>query len=96
MALTLQPGLAAPGGKPIPLSIPPEKAGDISPEVLQLIDYGISRHPIWASSRKATPLTLADPNRPHDMDRTGGQELMDRHLALKPIPMGDVPPGTWD
>ncbi|MBT6203227.1 MAG: hypothetical protein HOI34_05955, partial [Rhodospirillaceae bacterium] len=42
------------------------------------------------------PLTLADPDRPRDMDRTAGEELVRRHTALKPIPMGDILPENWD
>ena len=77
------------------LSIPPEKAAGIAPEVLQLIGYDFAA-PYLGFVEEGHPLTLADPDLPRDMDRTGGEELVRRHEAIKPIPMGDNPPGSWD
>lgn len=77
------------------LSIPPEKAAGIAPEVLQLIGYDFGA-PYLGFVEEGHPLTLADPDLPRDMDRTGGEELVRRHEAIKPIPMGENPPGSWD
>ena len=70
------------------LSIPPEKATGIRPEVLQLIGYDFAA-PYLGFVEEGHPLTLADPNRPKDMDRTGGEALVARHQAIKPIIMAD-------
>ena len=70
------------------LSIPPEKARGIRPEVLQLIGYDFAA-PYLGFVEEGHPLTLADPSRQRDMDRTGGEALMARHLSLKPIIMSD-------
>jgi len=77
------------------LSIPPEKARGIRPEVLQLIGYDFAA-PYLGFVEEGHPLTLADPTRDRDMDRTGGQALMDRHAAIKPLILQDAPEGGAD
>jgi len=77
------------------LSIPPEKAAGIPADVLQLIGYDFAA-PYLGFVEDGHPLTLADPDRPRDMDRTGGEELVARHQALKPLYLGEMPPGGAD
>jgi ectoine hydroxylase-related dioxygenase (phytanoyl-CoA dioxygenase family) len=77
------------------LSIPPEKAAGIRPEVLQLIGYDFAA-PYLGFVEDGHPLTLADPTMPRDMDRTGGEALVARHQALKPLYLGEMPPGGSD
>ena len=77
------------------LSIPPEKARDIPHDVLRLIGYDFAG-PYLGFVEEGHPLTVADPDLPRDMDRTGGDELMARSMAITPIRVGDVSNGTWD
>ena len=77
------------------LSIPPEKARGIRPEVLQLIGYDFAA-PYLGFVEEGHPLTLADSARERDMDRTGGEALMARHDAIRPIILQDAPEGASD
>ena len=77
------------------LSIPPEKARGIRPEVLQLIGYDFAA-PYLGFVEEGHPLTLADPAHERDMDRTGGEALMARHNAIRPIILQDSPEGASD
>ena len=70
------------------LSVPPEKAAGIPNEVLKLMGYDFGG-PYLGFVENGHPLTLADPSLPHDMDRTGGTEIVRRRAAVKPIRIVD-------
>jgi len=77
------------------LSIPPDKARDMSEEVLKLIGYDFGA-PYLGFVEESHPLTLAKPDMPRNMDRGGDPALFQRAQSVKPIPVGDIPPGTWN
>ena len=60
--------------------------------MLQLIGYDFAA-PYLGFVEDGHPMTLADPTLPRDMDRTGGEELVARHQALRPLYLGETPPG---